>query len=95
VCGRWHASAHTYAQEAFLFDWPRLPLPEFAVRLAGVWGAMFVGLGLPISLVTFSMDDELLQVTKQSVHCLWVHIFCLQRFLCLRVCLGRQGVDVR
>lgn len=40
-------------QEAFLFDWAsKLPLPEFALRLAGVFGVFFLTLGLPISGVS-------------------------------------------
>eukprot|EP00197_Chlamydomonas_leiostraca_P003653 CAMPEP_0202860134 /NCGR_PEP_ID=MMETSP1391-20130828/1970_1 /ASSEMBLY_ACC=CAM_ASM_000867 /TAXON_ID=1034604 /ORGANISM="Chlamydomonas leiostraca, Strain SAG 11-49" /LENGTH=287 /DNA_ID=CAMNT_0049539269 /DNA_START=32 /DNA_END=895 /DNA_ORIENTATION=- len=53
-------------QDAFMFDWPKLSLPHFAARIAGLWGGAFL-FTVPVSAATFSAPDELVQLLSASV----------------------------
>ncbi|GMH41805.1 hypothetical protein BSKO_09715 [Bryopsis sp. KO-2023] len=50
-----------YLQDAFLFNWATLPVPDFATRLAIVFAGFFGGIGLPVSAVTFDPSTEPIQ----------------------------------
>ncbi|MEW5307056.1 MAG: hypothetical protein WDW36_009474 [Sanguina aurantia] len=53
-------------KNSFLFDWPLLPLPDFSLRLLALFSALFLTLGLPISLLTFSMESEAVQCLSSA-----------------------------
>ncbi|MEW5310311.1 MAG: hypothetical protein WDW38_002123 [Sanguina aurantia] len=53
-------------KNSFLFDWPLLPLPDFSLRLLAPFSAFFLTLGLPISLLTFSMESEAVQCLSSA-----------------------------
>lgn len=78
-------------QDGFLFAWAKLPLPELSLRLAAVFVGFFLVFGLPISAVTFSMKDELLQVLAASS----IGSGFITLVLVLRLYLGYSHVSSR